>query len=56
MEEALLVSKSSLTIKKLLYSAFHHLSPAHIYNSKKAANGLPIRTLVSAYTSQAHGL
>lgn len=41
MEEALLVSKSSLTIKKLLYSAFHHLSPAHIYNSKKAAMDYP---------------
>lgn len=30
----LLVSKSSLIIKKLVFSAFHHLSQAHIYNSK----------------------
>lgn len=29
-----LVSKSSLIIKKLVFSAFHHLSQAHIYNSK----------------------
>lgn len=29
-----LVSKSSLIIQKLVFSAFHHLSQAHIYNSK----------------------